>query len=108
MGMTIDYGKLQANSPKALGMRARKPRPIDPSPKTFIPYVTASCKSKLQIPDGTMRFYLRVPWGKERTAIAAGCRYDESISRWYIDNPSHPEDFANWKPSLVTGKPSPA
>ncbi len=112
MGMTIDYGKLAAKSPKALGIRVHHPRPInDPGHRPDLIAVTPASKSTLEVPPGTTRYYLRVPYGREKQAIAAGCQFDQSIRRWYVDNPKYPADFANWKASRVVcnpGKASPA
>ena len=118
MGMTCDYAKLAARSPRALGLRPRKPRlPVytklrfdDLSP------AQAAHLSKLSLSAGSKRYYLRVPREKFDQAKNAGCQWDKSISRWYIDNPKFLADFANWKPALsaradtLQGKatPSPA
>jgi hypothetical protein len=107
MSITINYDRLAQSSPKALGLRANKPKPLDPKFSKVhanIQAVTAAHKSTLPVPAGTKRYYLTVPWGKEEKARAAGCKLDHSIHRWYIDNPQFVTDFANWRPSLVAPK----
>ena len=56
---------------------------------------------KLAVPEGTLRYYLRVPANRADDAQAAGCQYDPASHRWYVDNPPNLADFASWKPSRV-------
>ena len=102
MAFTCDYARLAARSPKALGLRPRKPRiPVytklrfdDLSP------AQAAHLSTLPVPTGNKRYYLRVPREKFDQAQKSGCQWDQSIARWFIDNPKFLSDFANWKPAL--------
>ena len=55
----------------------------------------------LQVPAGTKRYYLSVPYQRKERAAKAGCKWDANMMRWYVDNPENIADFAHWNPSLV-------
>ena len=113
MALTTNYKSLAAKAPgrKSLSVSQQirrehqrtaawtpEPEPGRPSR----PYI----ESRLHLPAGTKRYYLSVPSGRRtfKQAFDAGCRFDHSIGRWYIDNPVVLSDFTAWKPSLVQAK----
>lgn len=65
----------------------------------FIPSKPAHL-STLPIPEGVKRYYLKVPRDRQRQAKDAGCKWDSSVRRWYIDNPLL-ADFTAWQPTLL-------
>jgi len=103
MGLTTDYRRLAASAPK----KARHKSFADPTPPRDKALLIEQCAvgkpahlSQLVPPLGVARYYLRVPASKYQHALKAGCRWDTSIHRLYIDNPNPLSDFAAWKPSL--------
>ena len=113
MGLTTNYKALAAKAPRKLSESVgQKIRRAHQKTATWIPEappaqpVRPSINSRLHLPAGTKRYSLSVPSGRWtfKQAFDAGCRFDHSIGRWYIDNPVVLSDFTAWKPSLVQAK----
>ena len=113
MGMTINYQALAAKAPTKRQLRRAQERrqivqkTLNQNDGKFVPVPqTPYHLSSLLVPPGTKRYYLSVPSGQRsfKQAFDAGCRWDKSIRRWFIDNPAVLSDFIAWKPSLVQAK----
>lgn len=100
--MTINY---EALAKKAPGKRGRKPKLREfsfdgPKPDAaLMAPATPAHLSTLPIPEGVKRYYLRVPRERAKQAKDAGCQWDASVNRWYVDNPIL-SDFTAWHPTL--------
>lgn len=103
MALTIDYAGLRAAAPgKRRSRRAAKPVEPRPPRAERQPYVAARAAhlTLLPVPAGVRRYYLKVPRNRDAQARAAGCQWDASVNRWYVDNPVL-SDFTAWQPTLL-------